>query len=185
MNDAAVQCNLIKALRSWKEASFKAFKCGSEISYSLSLLSSQACPCHLCQLGEQRFLDSSLLPFKRIKNDWRWNIEALGLGSSANAAHLPPASSWKANTEGTFGWRNCECSNRLFLEHGRKVEWGFGGRCRLDLNAIIRFDTSLTLLRRESGVSECKITAERRVHHCRRSVTVNFVHYSRRCIEQL
>lgn len=124
-------------------------------------------------------------PFKRIKNDWRWNIEALGLGSSANAAHLPPASSWKANTEGTFGWRNCECSNRLFLEHGQKVEWGFGGRCRLDLNAIIRFDTSPTLLRGESVVSECKITAERRVHHCRRSVTVNFVHYSRRCIEQL
>lgn len=67
MNDAAVQCNLIKALGSWKEASFKAFKCGSEISYSLSLLSSQAYPCHLCQLGEQRFLDSSLLLSKESK----------------------------------------------------------------------------------------------------------------------
>lgn len=124
-------------------------------------------------------------PFKRIKNDWRWNIEALGSGSSANPAHLPPASSWKANAEGTFGWRNCECSNRLFLKHERKLEWGFSGRCRLDLNAIIRFDTSPTLLRGEPGVSECKITAEHCVHRCHCSVTVNFVHYSLCCIEQL
>lgn len=172
MHDAAVQCNLIKALCCWKEASFKAFKCGSEISYSLSLLSSQAFPCHLCQLGGTEISWQQPPPFKRIKNDWRWNIEALGLGSSANPAHLPPASSWKANAEGTFGWRNCECSNRLFLKHERKLEWGFGGHCQLDLNAIIRFDTSPTLLRGEPGVSECKITAEHCVHHCRCSVTL-------------
>lgn len=192
MNDAAIQGNLIKALSyrreasfkavKWKEASFKAFKRGSEMSYSLSFTAFLS-----------RLLVSSLStgktelswqhsPLKRIKNDWRLNIEAFGWRSWANAAHLPPASSWKANAEGTFGWHYCECNNRLFLRYGAKVEWVFGARWRLDLNAITGFGGEnllpLTLELQWSVV--CMHASLPQLWNA-----VNFTHYSPRRIEQL
>lgn len=171
MNDAAIQRNLIKALSyrreasfkavKWKETSFKAFKRGSEISYSLYFTALLLCLLvSSLSAGETELSWQHSPPLNRIKNDWRWNIEAFGWGSSANAAHLPPASSWKANAEGTFGWNYCECSNRLFLRYRGESRMRF--RCPL----AARSQRNYRLRWREPAAIDCRITVEHCVHAC-------------------
>jgi len=125
--------------------------------------------------GEQRFLDSSLLLSKESK---MIGDEILKLLAQDQAPILliclPPPAERLMLRERLGAWRNYECSNRLFLKHGRKVEC-FGGRCRLDLYAIIRFDTSPILL--QGGVSELCASLTLLCN------TVNSVHYSLCCIE--